>query len=228
MINWYKPIKFDVYILNIYKVLRFTLKLFAGRPEGKCSSSFLLSFLLQTPYQGSHLTSRMEANVLRADRGPLGLMENPAASTLSKGNLWFRLRVLRANSYQGSCKNSHITGQGGRKSRGDILLQQDPLQYNWAGTCGWSRSKAAAYSERYYASRDGETNGSCEGQVSCELKGLISYGGGREGQELAKPNPVPPSPESKSKSLCIPMASLMDHDCIERTVKRSTAQTCAV
>lgn len=225
MINWYKPIKFDGHILNIYKVLHFTLKLLAWRPGGKCSSSFVLSFLLQTPYQGSHLTSRMEASVLRADRGPLGLMENPAASTPPKGNLWFRLRVLRANSHQGSCKNSHITGQGGKKSSGDMLLQ-DPLQYNWAGTCGRSRSQAAAYSERYYASRDGETNESCEGQESCELKDLISYGGGGEGQELAKPNPVPSSPESKGKSLDIPMASLMNPVCMERTVKRSTAQTC--
>lgn len=107
-----------------------------------------------------------------------------------------------------------------------MLLQQDPLQYNWAGTRGRSRSKAAAYSERYYAGRDGETNESCEGQVSCELKDSISYGVGGEGQELPKPNSVPSSPESKGKSLGIPMASLMHHVCTERTVKRSTAQTC--
>ena len=107
-----------------------------------------------------------------------------------------------------------------------MLLQQDPLQYNWAGTRGRSRSKAAAYSERYYAGRDGETNETCEGQVSCELKDSISYGVGGEGQELAKPNPVPSSPESKGKSLDIPMASLMNPVCMERTVKRSTAQTC--
>ena len=32
---------------------------------------------------------------------------------------------------------------------------------------------------------------------------------------------MPSSPESKGKSLGIPMASLMDHVCMERTVKRS-------
>ena len=73
---------------------------------------------------------------------------------------------------------------------------------------------------------NGETNESCEGQVSCELKDSISYGVGGEGQELPKPNSVPSSPESKGKSLGIPMASLMHHVCMERTVKRSTAQTC--
>lgn len=86
-------------MLNICEVLHFTLNLFAERAEGKCSSSFILLFPLQTPYQHSHLPSRMEASVVRVVWGPLGLVESPTASMPSKGNLCFRSTVLKANSY---------------------------------------------------------------------------------------------------------------------------------
>lgn len=106
-----KPVQFNVHRANTCKVLQFTLKLFAER-EGEFLSSGILPFPLQTPYQGSHLPSRMEASVVRADRGAVGLVASLAASIPLKGNMGFRSGVLRTSSYPVNCENSHITRAG--------------------------------------------------------------------------------------------------------------------